>query len=1441
MSLSRIYTLCLLVGALLMCGVARLSAYVFIKDLPKYTASSVTFQVKLGATPQLSGGRTPSSVGMEAVVAWNPYLGSLNFVASEQSAGGFSEGNGKNELYFGTSYRGSAFPSDTLAVTLINKKGSSRGECDIVVNSSESWDVFTGSRYGTHDLRRVLVHEMGHVVGLDHPDEASQYIGSLMNSTYGWVELPTWDDQEGAAELYGPGPQTMMPSVTDLTSGGTLYEDDYLSMQVSGVATSYQWYKDGVAIEGATSFKYTISALKPADAGRYTVKLSSKYNSLMSGEIVIKVIAHGPPVITSVSTPVSVQEGGKMTLSLNVQSRTYTSARWFKDGVLLPSDARYPWYIWSSTLTNYDMRPQDAGSYVLEMSNASGSTRSDPIVVTVTLPPLPSFTSVSSSVETMTVGYYHRLTAGGNNVHTTYAWYKDNVPVGTPGNSYDLTFYGVRIQDEGIYHCVATNTAGSVRSPDIIARVTSASERVVSLGRSDAALGIGEVLYAGVQLNDYYQKYSFQWYKDGKALEGSNGPSLQRTITSALDAGAYHLVITIGDTVMRTNTLHVSVEPERLQGRAAQQGGILYCLSVDGTKVERWNLADGTALEALSIGASARWLAASPKGVFVAVNGTEAQLYRHTPGSGAGFSAFSAPLARMIQAIVPVGDLLYLDLSHGGNQPAVFTLSADTGNAIAYKVAGSAIMASMVYSEVNTRLYGVFGRNGMTNLSELLVTGDGQIPDWVQGVDSRASGNFCFLMEGERHVLTDGGVICAARGREIVARLDVPVADHAVLADGSSMILSRGRLLRLNSSFKVDAFMSAPAGASRIFLSGGRGWALVHAPDGSHSLAPIDLGAWQAGSPPIPGFVAIDTTGLSLPADLSCVDSTGLLYLVDKEGSRVRIWSPVERRVTSEISLRGVPVSSCFLSDLDSLIFAYDDGWVTRLPLGGKSGERSIFYKDTAIRGRVLVPAGRKVAVHLPDSLALSLYDGETGVLAGQVTVPQVSHALGALVWVGSAESFYVVSYDGYYSGHTFMQTVPLAGAGTALPSRDVALGSASLRTNVSSLLRFNADGSRLVLGTGRVVDALTLSSLALLPCLPSDALWTKGAASRLCTISPEAGGVRVTRWSADYSAAEASLWLNCLGLALHQLPDGRLLVRGTYLGAPRYYILDTDMRLLSEDNAGTPRRLANMSVQADVGTGDDILVPGFVIRGDQAKTVLVRAVGPGLKQFSVTGVLEDPQMKLFDRTQLAVDQNNDWGLATNASRVRERSRDVRAFDLPEGGKDAVLLKAMQPGLYTVETKGLEGTTGRVLVELYDADEAPGDCRMINMSARCRVTPASVAVGGFVVQGAKPRKLLIRAVGPRLADYQVSGTLADPKLRLFSGQAVIAENDNWSAESAGTAALKAAFESTGAFPLAEGARDAAMIVELAPGNYTVWMESADGASGVALLELYEVE
>jgi hypothetical protein len=153
--------------------------------------------------------------------------------------------------------------------------------------------------------------------------------------------------------------------------------------------------------------------------------------------------------------------------------------------------------------------------------------------------------------------------------------------------------------------------------------------------------------------------------------------------------------------------------------------------------------------------------------------------------------------------------------------------------------------------------------------------------------------------------------------------------------------------------------------------------------------------------------------------------------------------------------------------------------------------------------------------------------------------------------------------------------------------------------------------------------------------------------------------------------------------------------------------LYDADEFTASPPPLANRSRLSNISNRGFVGTGGNIMIPGFVVSSDGAKTLLIRAVGPGLSQFGVSGVLADPELTIYFRphsggTDTQILAQDNWGDSTDAARTASVAAQVFAFPLTSGSKDAAFVVTLQPGIYTVQASGVGGTTGVALVEIYE-------------------------------------------------------------------------------------------------------------------------------------------
>jgi hypothetical protein len=223
-----------------------------------------------------------------------------------------------------------------------------------------------------------------------------------------------------------------------------------------------------------------------------------------------------------------------------------------------------------------------------------------------------------------------------------------------------------------------------------------------------------------------------------------------------------------------------------------------------------------------------------------------------------------------------------------------------------------------------------------------------------------------------------------------------------------------------------------------------------------------------------------------------------------------------------------------------------------------------------------------------------------------------------------------------------------------------------------------------------------------------------------------------------------------------------------------------------------------------------------------------------------MAGTMADPVLTLSTATTGApvVAINDNWSQGTATSALFAR---LGAFPFLTGSLDAAVSQSLAANPYTVLLTAGSGAPGASLVELYDADQFPAPARLVNLSARGGAGSGENAlIAGFVVSGTQPRRILVRAIGPGLTGFGVPGALADPVLTLYRGDRALATNDDWEI-SRSSAALAATARQVGAFALPAGSLDAALLVTLPPGAYTAVVTSADGATGVALIEVYDAD
>src|SRR5256714_4823094 len=274
---------------------------------------------------------------------------------------------------------------------------------------------------------------------------------------------------------------------------------------------------------------------------------------------------------------------------------------------------------------------------------------------------------------------------------------------------------------------------------------------------------------------------------------------------------------------------------------------------------------------------------------------------------------------------------------------------------------------------------------------------------------------------------------------------------------------------------------------------------------------------------------------------------------------------------------------------------------------------------------------------------------------------------------------------------------------------------------------------------------------------------------------------------------------------------------------------------------------LGNISTRSFVETGDNVMIGGFIVQGSQPKRVIIRAIGPELSAppFSIPNALANPTLELHDGMGALIASNDTW-LSTIIGGIitTNQIRDIlNSGYAPADRRESAIIADLPPGNYTAIVRGVNNTTGVALVEVYDLG-ADISSILGNISTRSFVqTGADVMIGGFIIQGTGAKRVIIRAIGPELTQYGVPDALANPTLELHNAaEALIASNNNWATTIIGGIISASQVRDIQASGHAPGdPRESAIIAELQPGNYTAIVRGVNDATGIGLVEVYDLQ
>ena len=292
-----------------------------------------------------------------------------------------------------------------------------------------------------------------------------------------------------------------------------------------------------------------------------------------------------------------------------------------------------------------------------------------------------------------------------------------------------------------------------------------------------------------------------------------------------------------------------------------------------------------------------------------------------------------------------------------------------------------------------------------------------------------------------------------------------------------------------------------------------------------------------------------------------------------------------------------------------------------------------------------------------------------------------------------------------------------------------------------------------------------------------------------------------------------------------------------------------------SADLAGTavsiaaPRVVAppggNVSTRAFVQTGDDVMIGGFIVQGTEPKRIIIRTIGPELTQYGIPDALANPTLELHDGTGALIASNDNWQNTIRGGIITsDQRRDIRnSGHAPGDGRESAIIADLPAGNYTAIVRGVNNSTGVALVEVYDLSPE-SNSMLANLSTRSFVqTGDDVMIGGFIVAGNEPKRVIVRAIGPELTQYGVPNALANPTLELHDRTgALIASNDNWQhTVIGGIITMNQVHDIMNSGHAPGDPRESAIIADLPAGNYTAIVRGVNNMTGVALVEVYELD
>ncbi len=252
------------------------------------------------------------------------------------------------------------------------------------------------------------------------------------------------------------------------------------------------------------------------------------------------------------------------------------------------------------------------------------------------------------------------------------------------------------------------------------------------------------------------------------------------------------------------------------------------------------------------------------------------------------------------------------------------------------------------------------------------------------------------------------------------------------------------------------------------------------------------------------------------------------------------------------------------------------------------------------------------------------------------------------------------------------------------------------------------------------------------------------------------------------------------------------------------------------------------------MGAGNDVLIEGFIVQGPTGskKKIIVRAIGPSLIPFGITDALANPTLEIRDKNNVLIASNDNWktthvgGIITGNQSAQITASGVA----PTNDLESAIIADLAPGSYTAVVRGAGNTVGTGVVDAYDLSPA-SPARLANIATRGLIQPGDkLMIAGLIIQNSGVREVIL-AIGPSLSAFGITNALPDTTLQLRNQNGVIVkEDDDWQTTQ------KAEIQATGLQP--SNPKEAAMVLNIPPGQYTAQVRGKPEATGIGVVEVF---